>query len=284
MDLRLTSEQELIRASAREFAEREIAPHAARLGPRRGGRPGHREEARRGSASSGLTVDEEYGGCGGDHSRTAWSPRSSARRTPPCAGSSPSRSGWSPRRSRAWGTEEQKRAGCPGSRPAKHSAASASPSPVPAPTPATSPRARCGTATTMSSTAPRCSSRNGTWAESCSLFARTSDGRPQGRLRLPRAHRHAAASTRRTDPRQARAARPGHRRTGPRGRARARLRLLGARGQGLLGRHVGARQGPDVGRGGLRRHRPGRLDAAVAYAGEREQFGRPIARTSSCRS
>ena len=28
MDLELTSEQELIRASAREFAEREIAPHA----------------------------------------------------------------------------------------------------------------------------------------------------------------------------------------------------------------------------------------------------------------
>ena len=99
---------------------------------------------------------------------------------------------------------------------------------------------------------------NGTWADVVLLFARTNDAP---------GHKGVSAFLVPTDT-------PGltrraiHGKLGLRGQATAELVLDGRpgarrraarpRGQGLLRRHVRAGQGPDVGRGRLRRHRPGR--------------------------
>ena len=56
-----------------------------------------------------------------------------------------------------------------------------------------------------------------------------------------------------------------------------RARRCSARRAGLQGRDVRARQRPDLARRGLRRDRAGLPRRAVAYAGEREAFQRPIA-------
>ena len=118
---------------------------------------------------------------------------------------------------------------------------------------------------------------NGTWADVVLLFARSTDAPGHKGVSAFLVPTDTPGLTRRTI----------HGKLGLRGQATAELvfedvrvpasRDARPRGQGLLRGHVGAGQGPDVGRGGLRRHRPGRLDAAVRYAGEREQFGRPIA-------
>ena len=52
---------------------------------------------------------------------------------------------------------------------------------------------------------------------------------------------------------------------------------LGEEGQGFKIAMSIARQGPGLGRGRLRRARPGLPGVSVAYAKERTQFGRPIA-------
>ena len=64
-----------------------------------------------------------------------------------------------------------------------------------------------------------------------------------------------------------------------RGRRPRRRRPAAARGgQGLPGRDGDARRRPDRDRGAGGRHRPGRLrGVALEYAGERRQFGKPIA-------
>jgi len=70
MDFSLTPEQELIRASAREFCEREIVPHSRDWD--------RAEELDRGLVPKlaaagylGATIAEEYGGMGSTRSRTA---------------------------------------------------------------------------------------------------------------------------------------------------------------------------------------------------------------------
>ena len=84
---------------------------------------------------------------------------------------------------------------------------------------------------------------------------------------------------------QARPARAGHRRALPRARARARLGASRRRGRGLQGRDVGARQRADLARRGLRRDRPRAAStrrSATRRSG-RSSTGRSRA-SSSCRS
>ncbi len=66
MDLELSDEQEAVRRLARDFVRREVTPYAAAWD--------RAEEVDRGIVKKlgevgflGLTIDEEYGGSGGDH-------------------------------------------------------------------------------------------------------------------------------------------------------------------------------------------------------------------------
>ena len=66
MNLELSEEHSAVRRLARDFVEREVAPHATAWD--------RAEEVDRGIVKKlgelgflGLTIDERYGGCGGDH-------------------------------------------------------------------------------------------------------------------------------------------------------------------------------------------------------------------------
>ena len=65
MDLELTSEQEMIRQLARDFATRELAPHAQEWDEHKHfDRPTFDRMAELGFA--GMLIPEEYGGVGAD--------------------------------------------------------------------------------------------------------------------------------------------------------------------------------------------------------------------------
>ena len=116
----------------------------------------------------------------------------------------------------------------------------------------------------------------GSWAGVALVFARTGGEGPRGHHVLSRPDRFAGLQ-RAEDRRQARAARAGHGGALLRRRARAGLGPARRRGRGVQGRDVGARQRTDLARGGSRRCCAGCVDASVAYASERTQFGKPLA-------
>ncbi|CAG6394561.1 putative acyl-CoA dehydrogenase YngJ [Actinacidiphila cocklensis] len=273
----LSAEQADIKALARDFADREVAPHAAEW---------DRAEAvdravvkKLGAVGFlGLTIDEEYGGSGGDHLAYCLVTEELGRADSSVRGIVSVSLGLVAKSVAHWGTEEQKRAwlprltsgeaiGCFGlTEPGTGSDAAN----------LTTRAVRDGDAYVI--TGGKTFITNGTWADVVLLFARTGSAQD--------GHRGVSAFLVPADT-------PGltrraiHGKLGLRGQATAELVLDGVRvpADAMLGP---AGKGFSVAMSALAKGRmsvaagcvgiaQACLDAAVGYAGQREQFGVPIA-------
>ncbi|MEU7600195.1 acyl-CoA dehydrogenase family protein [Streptomyces sp. NPDC040724] len=276
MNLELSEEQSAVRRLAREFAEREVVPYAAAWD--------RAESVDRAIVKKlgalgflGLTVPEEYGGSGGDHLAYALVTEELGRGDSAVRGIVSVSLGLVAKTIAAWGTEEQKQAwlprlcsgdalGCFGlTEPGTGSDAGS----------LTTRAVRTGDAYVLDGS--KMFITNGTWADVVLLFARTG-GEP--------GHRGVSAFLVPTDT-------PGltrreiHGKLGLRGQATAELSLDGVRvpASAMLGPEG---KGFSVAMSALAKGRmsvaagcvgiaQAALDAAVAYAAQREQFGKPIA-------
>ncbi|CAM5582811.1 acyl-CoA dehydrogenase family protein [Streptomyces tanashiensis] len=276
MNLELSEEQEAVRRLAEDFVAREVTPHAVAWD--------RAEEVDRGIVKKlgavgflGLTIPEEYGGSGGDHLAYCLVTEELGRGDSSVRGIVSVSLGLVAKTIASWGTEEQKREWLP--RLASGEALGCFGLTEP------------GTGSDAGNLATRAVRdgdayvvdgskmfiTNGTWADVVLLFARTND--------TP-GHKGVSAFLVPTDtPGLTR--RPVHGKLGLRGQATAELVLEGVRVP------AGAMLGPEgkgfaVAMSALAKGRmsvaagcvgiaQAALDAAVRYAGEREQFGKPIA-------
>lgn len=276
MNLELSEEQEAVRRLARAFTEREVIPYAADWD--------RAESVDRAIVKKlgalgflGLTVPEEYGGSGGDHLAYVLVTEELGRGDSAVRGIVSVSLGLVAKTIAAWGTEEQKRAwlprlcsgdalGCFGlTEPGTGSDAGNLDTRA----------VRDGDAYLLSGS--KMFITNGTWADVVLLFARTND---------EPGHRGVSAFLVPTDS-------PGltrreiHGKLGLRGQATAELVLDGVRvpASAMLGPEG---KGFSVAMSALAKGRmsvaagcvgiaQAALDAAVSYAAQREQFGKPIA-------
>ncbi|MEU4726894.1 acyl-CoA dehydrogenase family protein [Streptomyces sp. NPDC023588] len=276
MNMELSEEQAAVRRLAREFTEREVAPYAAAWD--------RAESVDRAVVKKlgalgflGMTVPEEYGGSGGDHLAYVLVTEELGRGDSAVRGIVSVSLGLVAKTIAAWGTEEQKRAwlprlcsgdalGCFGlTEPGTGSDAGA----------LTTRAVREGDSYVLDGS--KMFITNGTWADVVLLFART--GEEPG-------HRGVSAFLVPTDT-------PGlsrreiHGKLGLRGQATAEITLDGVRvpASALLGPEG---KGFSVAMSALAKGRmsvaagcvgiaQAALDAAVSYAAQREQFGKPIA-------
>ncbi|MFG2992388.1 acyl-CoA dehydrogenase family protein [Streptomyces sp. NPDC048257] len=276
MNLELSEEQSAVRRLAREFTEREVVPYAAEWD--------RAESVDRAIVKKlgalgflGLTVPEEYGGSGGDHLAYVLVTEELGRGDSAVRGIVSVSLGLVAKTIAAWGTEEQKRAwlprlcsgdalGCFGlTEPGTGSDAGS----------LTTRAVREGGAYVLDGS--KMFITNGTWADVVLLFART--GEEPG-------HRGVSAFLVPTDT-------PGltrreiHGKLGLRGQATAELVLDGVRvpASAMLGP---AGKGFSVAMSALAKGRmsvaagcvgiaQAALEAALSYAAQREQFGKPIA-------
>ncbi|WP_328791109.1 MULTISPECIES: acyl-CoA dehydrogenase family protein [unclassified Streptomyces] len=276
MNLELSEEQTAVRRLAREFTEREVVPYAAEWD--------RAESVDRAIVKKlgalgflGLTVPEEYGGSGGDHLSYALVTEELGRGDSAVRGIVSVSLGLVAKTIAAWGTEEHKRAwlprlcsgdalGCFGlTEPGTGSDAGN----------LTTRAVRADDAYVLDGS--KMFITNGTWADVVLLFARTGD---------EPGHRGVSAFLVPTDA-------PGltrreiHGKLGLRGQATAELVLDGVRvpASAMLGPEG---KGFSVAMSALAKGRmsvaagcvgiaQAALDAAVSYAAQREQFGRPIA-------
>ncbi|MER6200796.1 acyl-CoA dehydrogenase family protein [Streptomyces sp. NPDC001586] len=276
MNLEPSEEQSAVRRLAREFTEREVVPYAAAWD--------RAESVDRAIVKKlgdlgflGLTVPEEYGGSGGDHLAYVLVTEELGRGDSAVRGIVSVSLGLVAKTIAAWGTEEQKQEwlprlcsggalGCFGlTEPGTGSDAGA----------LTTRAVREGDAYVISGS--KMFITNGTWADVVLLFART--GEEPG-------HRGISAFLVPTDT-------PGltrreiHGKLGLRGQATAELALDGVRvpASAMLGPEG---KGFSVAMSALAKGRmsvaagcvgiaQAALDAAVTYAAQREQFGKPIA-------
>nr|WP_073501498.1 acyl-CoA dehydrogenase family protein [Actinacidiphila paucisporea] len=277
MNFGLSAEQSAIKALARDFTDREVAPHAAEW---------DRAEAvdraivkKLGAVGFlGLTIAEEYGGSGGDHLAYCLVTEELGRADSSVRGIVSVSLGLVAKSIAHWGTEQQKQAwlprltsgeaiGCFGlTEPGTGSDAAN----------LTTRAVRDGDAYVI--TGGKTFITNGTWADVVLLFARTGSAED--------GHRGVSAFLVPTDT-------PGltrraiHGKLGLRGQATAEIVLDGARvpADTLLGPEG---KGFSVAMSALAKGRmsvaagcvgiaQACLDAAVGYAGQREQFGSPIA-------
>ncbi|WP_431773495.1 acyl-CoA dehydrogenase family protein [Streptomyces cucumeris] len=276
MDLALTEEQTAVRQLARDFVAREVTPYAAEWD--------RAERVDRGIVGSlgalgflGLTVPEEYGGSGGDHLSYALVTEELGRGDSSVRGIVSVSLGLVAKSVAAWGDEEQKRAwlprlcsgeavGCFGlTEPGTGSDAAR----------LTTRAVRDGGDYVISGT--KTFITNGTWADVVLLFARTGDDP---------GHRGISAFLVPTDT-------PGlvrreiHGKLGLRGQATAELvledvrvpaaALIAPEGKGFSVAMSALAKGRMSVAAGCVGIAQAALDAAVRYAGEREQFGRTIA-------
>ncbi|MFE6269564.1 acyl-CoA dehydrogenase family protein [Streptomyces goshikiensis] len=276
MNLELSEEQEAVRRLARAFTEREVVPYAADWD--------RAESVDRAIVKKlgalgflGLTVPEEYGGSGGDHLAYVLVTEELGRGDSAVRGIVSVSLGLVAKTIAAWGAEEQKRAwlprlcsgdalGCFGlTEPGTGSDAGNLDTRA----------VRDGDAYLLSGS--KMFITNGTWADVVLLFARTND---------EPGHRGVSAFLVPTDS-------PGltrreiHGKLGLRGQATAELVLDGVRvpASAMLGPEG---KGFSVAMSALAKGRmsvaagcvgiaQAALDAAVSYAAQREQFGKPIA-------
>ncbi|MFG2752083.1 acyl-CoA dehydrogenase family protein [Streptomyces xanthophaeus] len=276
MNLELSEEQAAVRRLAREFTEREVVPYAAEWD--------RAESVDRAIVKKlgalgflGLTVPEEYGGSGGDHLAYVLVTEELGRGDSAVRGIVSVSLGLVAKTVAAWGTEEQKRAwlprlcsgdalGCFGlTEPGTGSDAGN----------LTTRAVREGDSYVISGS--KMFITNGTWADVVLLFART--GAEPG-------HRGICAFLVPTDT-------PGltrreiHGKLGLRGQATAELVLedvrvpasamLGPQGKGFSVAMSALAKGRMSVAAGCVGIAQAALDAAVAYAAQREQFGKPIA-------
>jgi alkylation response protein AidB-like acyl-CoA dehydrogenase len=276
MNLELAEEQAAVRQLARDFVAREITPHVVAWD--------RAESVDRGIVKKlgalgflGLTIDEEYGGSGGDHLAYCLVTEELGRGDSSVRGIVSVSLGLVAKTVAAYGTEEQKRrwlprltagdaVGCFG---------------------LTEP----GTGSDAGNLAARAVRdggdyvingakmfiTNGTWADVVLLFARTGDAPGHKGVSAFLVPADTPGLTRRTI----------HGKLGLRGQATAELvledvrvpagALLGREGKGFsiaMSALAKGRMSVAAGCVGIAQ---AALDAAVGYAGEREQFGRPIA-------
>lgn len=276
MNLELSEEQTAVRQLAKDFVAREIAPYAAEWD--------RAEEVDRAIVEKlgaigflGLTVDEEYGGSGGDHLSYALVTEELGRGDSSVRGIVSVSLGLVAKTIASWGSEEHKRrwlprltsgeaVGCFGlTEPGTGSDAGS----------LATKAVRDGDSYVINGS--KMFITNGTWADVVLLFARTG-GAP--------GHKGASAFLVPTDT-------PGltrreiHGKLGLRGQATAELVLadvrvpasamMAAEGKGFsvaMSALAKGRMSVAAGCVGLAQ---AALDAAVGHAGEREQFGRSIA-------
>ncbi|WP_336054195.1 acyl-CoA dehydrogenase family protein [Streptomyces sp. CA2R101] len=277
MNLELRAEQTAVRQLAKDFADREITPHATAWD--------RAEQVDRGIVKKlgglgflGLTVPEEYGGCGGDHLSYVLVTEELGRADSSVRGIVSVSLGLVAKTLASWGDEEQKRTwlprltsgeavGCFGlTEPGTGSdAANLATRAV-----------RDGDSYVIDGT--KMFITNGTWADVVLLFARTG-GAP--------GHQGISAFLVPADS-------PGlerreiHGKLGLRGQATAELVLdgvrvpaaamLGPEGKGFSVAMSALAKGRMSVAAGCVGIAQAALDAALGYAGEREQFGKPLAR------
>ncbi|MFJ8648107.1 acyl-CoA dehydrogenase family protein [Streptomyces sp. NPDC093546] len=276
MDLELSEEQAAVRQLAEEFVRREIAPHVVawdraesvdRSIVRKLGEVGF----------LGLTIPEEYGGSGGDHLAYCLVTEELGRGDSSVRGIVSVSLGLVTKTIAAWGSEEQKRhwlprltagdaLGCFGlTEPGTGSDAGS----------LTTRAVRDGEEYVINGS--KMFITNGTWADVVLLFARTNDTPGHRGVSAFLVPADTPGLTRRTV----------HGKLGLRGQATAELvledvrvpaaALLGPEGKGFsiaMSALAKGRMSVAAGCVGIAQ---AALDAAVRYAGEREQFGKPIA-------
>ncbi|AIA02700.1 acyl-CoA dehydrogenase family protein [Streptomyces noursei] len=276
MNLELTPEQTAVRRLAADFTDREIAPHATAWDRAEQVDPGIvRKLGDLGFL--GLTVPEEYGGSGGDHLSYALVTEELGRGDSAVRGIVSVSLGLVAKTLAAWGDEEQKRTwlprltsgaalGCFGlTEPGTGSDAAA----------LTTRAVRDGTDWVLDGS--KMFITNGTWADLVLLFARTGGAPGHKGISAFLVPADTPGLTRRAI----------HGKLGLRGQATAELVLQGVRVP------AGALLGPEgkgfsVAMSALAKGRmsvaagcvgiaQAALDAALGYAGQREQFGAPIA-------
>ncbi|MFE7576563.1 acyl-CoA dehydrogenase family protein [Streptomyces sp. NPDC057521] len=276
MNLELSEEQEAVRQLAKDFVAREVAPHAAEWD--RSENVDKSIVKKLGALGFlGLTVPEEYGGSGGDHLAYCLVTEELGRGDSSVRGIVSVSLGLVAKTVAAWGDEEQKRAWLP--RLTSGDAVGCFGLTEP------------GTGSDAGSLATRAVRdggdyvingskmfiTNGTWADVVLLFARTNDTPGHKGVSAFLVPADAPGLSRRTI----------HGKLGLRGQATAELvledvrvpasALLGPEGKGFsiaMSALAKGRMSVAAGCVGIAQ---AALDAAVGYAGEREQFGRPIA-------
>ncbi|MFI6422779.1 acyl-CoA dehydrogenase family protein [Streptomyces sp. NPDC050842] len=276
MNLELSEEQEAVRRLAEDFVAREVAPHAVAWD--------RAEEVDRAIVKKlgavgflGLTIPEEYGGSGGDHLAYCLVTEELGRGDSSVRGIVSVSLGLVAKTLAAWGTEEQKRAwlprlaagealGCFGlTEPGTGSDAGN----------LTTRAVRDGDDYVVNGT--KMFITNGTWADVVLLFARTDDTPGHKGVSAFLVPADAPGLTRR----------PIHGKLGLRGQTTAELVLedvrvpaaamLGPEGKGFTVAMSALAKGRMSVAAGCVGIAQAALDAAVRYAGEREQFGKPIA-------
>nr|WSW70119.1 acyl-CoA dehydrogenase family protein [Streptomyces sp. NBC_00995] len=276
MNLELSEEQEAVRQLAKDFVARDVAPHAAEWD-----RVENIDKSivkKLGSLGFlGLTVPEEYGGSGGDHLTYCLVTEELGRGDSSVRGIVSVSLGLVAKTVAAWGDEEQKRqwlprltsgdaVGCFGlTEPGTGSDAGN----------LTTRAVRDGADYVINGS--KMFITNGTWADVVLLFARTGDTPGHKGVSAFLVPTAAAGLTRRTI----------HGKLGLRGQATAELvledvrvpasALMGPEGKGFsiaMSALAKGRMSVAAGCVGIAQ---AALDAAVGYAGEREQFGKSIA-------
>ncbi|PRH78496.1 acyl-CoA dehydrogenase [Streptomyces solincola] len=276
MNLELSEEQSAVRRLAEEFVRREVTPYATEWD--RAENVDRAVVKKLGALGFlGLTVPEEYGGSGGDHLAYCLVTEELGRGDSSVRGIVSVSLGLVAKTIAAWGDEEQKRAwlprltsgdaiGCFGlTEPGTGSDAGH----------LTSRAVRDGGDYLI--TGSKMFITNGTWADVVLLFARTGDEPGPRGVSAFLVPADSPGLSRRTV----------HGKLGLRGQATAELVLDGVRvpASAMLGP---AGKGFSVAMSALAKGRmsvaagcvgiaQAALDAAVGYAGEREQFGKPIA-------
>jgi alkylation response protein AidB-like acyl-CoA dehydrogenase len=277
VNLELSEEQTAVRKLARDFVAREITPHAVAWD--------RAEEVDRSIVKKlgevgflGLTIDEEYGGSGGDHLAYCLVTEELGRGDSSVRGIVSVSLGLVAKTVAAWGSEEQKRRWLPGltsgaavgcfglTEPGTGSDAGN----------LTTRAVRDGDEYVIDGT--KMFITNGTWADVVLLFARSTDAPGHKGVSAFLVPADTPGLTRRTV----------HGKLGLRGQATAELVLEGVRvpASALLGPEG---KGFSIAMSALAKGRmsvaagcvgiaQAALDAAVRYAGEREQFGKTIAR------
>ncbi|WP_435970936.1 acyl-CoA dehydrogenase family protein [Streptomyces sp. Qhu_M48] len=276
MDLALSEEQEAVRRLAEDFVAREVTPHAVAWD--------RAEEVDRAIVKKlgavgflGLTVPEEYGGSGGDHLAYCLVTEELGRGDSSVRGIVSVSLGLVAKTVASWGTEEQKRSWLP--RLASGEALGCFGLTEP------------GTGSDAGNLATRAVRdgddyvvngtkmfiTNGTWADVVLLFARTNDTPGHQGVSAFLVPADTPGLTRR----------PVHGKLGLRGQATAELVLedvrvpaaamLGPEGKGFAVAMSALAKGRMSVAAGCVGIAQAALDAAVRYAGEREQFGKPIA-------
>ncbi|MFI0152128.1 acyl-CoA dehydrogenase family protein [Streptomyces lydicus] len=277
MDLELSAEQTAVRRLARDFVDREVAPHAAAW-DRAEKVDRALVEKLAGLGFLGLTVPEEYGGSGGDHLSYVLVTEELGRGDSSVRGIVSVSLGLVAKTIATWGDEDQKRhwlprltsgeaLGCFGlTEPGTGSdAASLATRAV-----------RDGDGFVIDGT--KMFITNGTWADVVLLFARTGDA--------PGHHGISAFLVPADSPGLER--REIHGKLGLRGQATAELvfdgvrvpasAMLGPEGKGFSVAMSALAKGRMSVAAGCVGIAQAALEAALGYAGQREQFGGPLAR------